>query len=162
MCIRLKTKSGLAVHLIKLREKSLLLLQEESNSKVELKTIVKTIAAATAVVTIEFTTNVQQNYTTRPSRAVFSWPQIIIHSSKIIELAADKFEKTGKGITYKDLMDAGIVIHKRHAQDILKYHLRKWDIFTLKDKRPQQYYPTNIKSKVIEKITKNTPIDPKG
>jgi hypothetical protein len=85
-----------------------------------------------------------------------------IHSLTIIELATNKFKKTGKGITYKDLMDAGIVIHKNHAQDILKYHLRKGHIFTLKDKRPQQYYPTNIKSKVIEKIAKNTPIDPTG
>ena len=85
-----------------------------------------------------------------------------IHSSTIIELATDKFEKTGKGITYKDLTDAGISIHKNHAQDILKYHLRKGDIFKLKDKRPQQYYPTNIKSKVIEKIAKNTPIDLTG
>jgi hypothetical protein len=85
-----------------------------------------------------------------------------IHSSTIIELATDKFKKTGKGITYKDLMDAGIAIHKDHAQDILKYHLRKGNIFTLKDKRPQQYYATNIESKVIEKIAKNTPIDPTG
>jgi hypothetical protein len=85
-----------------------------------------------------------------------------IHSSTIIDLATDKFEKTRKGITYKDLMDAGIAIHKRHAQDVLKYHLRKGDIFTLKDMRPQQYYPTNIKSEVIEKIAKNTPIDPTG
>jgi hypothetical protein len=59
-------------------------------------------------------------------------------------------------------MEAGIVIHKRHAQDILKYHLRKGDIFTLKDKRPQQYYPTGIRAEVIEKIAKNTPIDPTG
>src|SRR5215211_1429151 len=85
-----------------------------------------------------------------------------IHSSTIIDLATDKFEKTRKGITYNDLLDAGIGIHKRHAQDVLKYHLRKGDIFTLKDMRPQQYYPTNIKSKVIEKIAKNTPIDPTG
>jgi hypothetical protein len=59
-------------------------------------------------------------------------------------------------------MDAGIAIHKRHAQDVLKYHFRKGDIFTLKDKRPQQYYPTNIKSEVIEKTAKNTLIDPTG
>jgi hypothetical protein len=85
-----------------------------------------------------------------------------IHSSTIIELAADKFNKTGKGITYKDLMQAGIVVHKNHAQDVLKYHLRKGDIFTLKDKRPQQYYPTEIRAEVIEKILKNTPIDPTG
>src|SRR5215211_5259000 len=85
-----------------------------------------------------------------------------IHSSTIIDLATDKFEKTRKGITYNDLMDAGIVIHKNHAQDVLKYHLRKGDIFTLKDMRPQQYYLTNIKSKLIEKKAKNTPIDPTG
>jgi hypothetical protein len=59
-------------------------------------------------------------------------------------------------------MDAGIAIHKRHAQDILKYHLRKGDIFTLKDKRPQQYYPDKIESEVKEKIAKNTPINPTG
>jgi hypothetical protein len=92
----------------------------------------------------------------------FSGRRSYIHSSKIIELATDKFKKTGKGITYKDLMDAGIAIHKRHAQDVLKYHLRKGDIFALKDKRPQQYYPTNIESEVKEKIEKNTPIDPTG
>lgn len=85
-----------------------------------------------------------------------------IHSSKIIELATGKFRNTGKGITYKDLMDAGVSIHKNHAQDVLKYHLIKGDIFTLKDMRPQQYYPTNIKSEVKEKIAKNTPIDPTG
>jgi hypothetical protein len=85
-----------------------------------------------------------------------------IHSSKIIELATGKFRNTGEGITYKDLMDAGVSIHKNHAQDVLKYHLRKDNIFTLKDKRPQQYYPTGSKSEVIEKTAKNTPIDPTG
>jgi hypothetical protein len=90
----------------------------------------------------------------------FSSRRSYIHSSTIIELATDKFKKTCKGITYKDLIDAGIAIHKNHAQGILKYHKRKGDIFTLRDKRPQQYYPTNIKSEVKEKIAKNTPIDP--
>jgi hypothetical protein len=85
-----------------------------------------------------------------------------IHSSTIIELATDKFKKTGKGITYKDLMNAGVAIHKRHAQYILKYQLRKGNIFTLKDKRPQQYYTDKIESKLKEKIAKNTPIDPTG
>src|SRR5919112_3969310 len=92
----------------------------------------------------------------------FSGRRSYIHSSTIIELATDKFKRTGKGITYKDLMDAGISLHKKHAQDILKYHLRKGDIFTLKDIRPQQYYPTQIKAEVIEKTAKNTPIDPTG
>jgi hypothetical protein len=73
MYIRLKTKSGLAAHLTKVRERSLPLLREESHSKVQLKRIIKTIAVAMTVVTIEFTTNVQQNYRTRCSRTVFSW-----------------------------------------------------------------------------------------
>jgi len=59
-------------------------------------------------------------------------------------------------------MNAGIAIHKRHAQDILKYHLGKGNISTIKDMRPQQYYPARIEYKVIEKIAKNTPIDPTG
>jgi hypothetical protein len=92
----------------------------------------------------------------------FSGRRSYIHSWKIIELATDKFKKTCKGITYNDLMDAGISIHKNHAQDILKYHLGKGNIFTLKDKRPQQYYPTEIRAEVKEKIAKNTPIDPTG
>jgi hypothetical protein len=92
----------------------------------------------------------------------FSGCRSYIHSWKIIELATDKFKKTGKGITYKDLMDAGIALHKTHAQDILKYHLTRGNIFTLKNMRPQQYYPTKIKAEVIEKITKNTLIDPTG
>jgi hypothetical protein len=36
-----------------------------------------------------------------------------IHSSTITELAIDRFRKTGRGITYTDLMDAGVAIHKR-------------------------------------------------
>jgi hypothetical protein len=83
-----------------------------------------------------------------------------IHSAKIVELSTDKFMKTGKGITFKDLMKEGITFHKYQAQDTLKYHLRKGNIFTLKDTRPQQYYPTKIKAEVIEKIAKNTPLDP--
>jgi hypothetical protein len=92
----------------------------------------------------------------------FSGCRTYIHSAKIVELANNKFKKTGKGITFKDLMDAGMSVRKKHAQDILKYHLRKNNIFTLKDMRPQQYYPTKIKAEVLEKLAKNTPIDPTG
>ncbi len=92
----------------------------------------------------------------------FSGHRSYIHSSTIIEIATNKFKKTRKGITYIDLIDAGIALHKTHAQDILKYHLRTGNLFTLKDRRPQQYYPTPIKAEVIEKIAKNTPIDPSG
>jgi hypothetical protein len=82
-------------------------------------------------------------------------------SYSITDLAAGKFRKIGRGIIYKDLMDAGLVIHKDQAQEVLKYQLRKGNLFTLGDKRPQEYYPTKIKSEIIEKLSKrNTPIQP--
>jgi hypothetical protein len=84
-------------------------------------------------------------------------------SHSITDLAVDRFRQTGKGITYKDLMDAGIVVHKRQAQEVLKYQLRIGNLFTIQDKRPQKYYPTKIKSEVVEKVAKrNTPIQPSG
>jgi hypothetical protein len=36
-------------------------------------------------------------------------------SQTITDLAVNKFRKTGKGITYRDLMNNGIVIHKNQA-----------------------------------------------
>lgn len=40
---------------------------------------------------------------------------------------------------------------------MLKYHVRTGTLFTLEDKRPtQQYYPTAIKSNIIEKKQKST------
>jgi hypothetical protein len=84
-------------------------------------------------------------------------------SHSITDLAVDKFRKTGKGITYKDLMDAGVVVHKHQAQEVLKYQLRRGNLFTIQDKRPQEYYPSKIRSEVAEKIAKrNTPIQPSG
>ena len=60
-------------------------------------------------------------------------------------------------------MDAGLVVHKHQAQEVLKYQLRKGNLFTLGDKRPQEYYPTKIKSEIVEKLAKrNTPIQPSG
>jgi hypothetical protein len=50
----------------------------------------------------------------------------------------------------------------KNKQDTLKYHLRKGTLFTLIDKRPQQYYPTSIKSEIIQNLGKNTPIHPTG
>jgi hypothetical protein len=58
-------------------------------------------------------------------------------SYSITDLAIDKFRKAGKGITYKDLMDAGVVVHKRQAQESLKYQLKIGNLFTIQDKRPQ-------------------------
>jgi hypothetical protein len=83
-------------------------------------------------------------------------------SQSIIDLAVVRFRKTGKGLTYKDLMDAGVVIHKHQAQEVLKYQLRKGNLITLKDRRPQEYYPTKIKSEVLKNAKRISPIQPSG
>jgi hypothetical protein len=93
--------------------------------------------------------------TTRHSR-------IYTHSSEIVDLCMDKFKKTAKGITYKDLITSGIVYHKKQAQDTLKYHRIKGVLFTVTDSRPQHYYPVCKKSEVIETLSKNTQIDHTG
>lgn len=83
---------------------------------------------------------------------------------QIIQLATEKYKtKYGKGITYQDLLDVGFVQHKKQAQDTLKYHLRKGDLFVLRHSRPQQYFPSNIKSEIMKNsLNKNTPICPSG
>jgi hypothetical protein len=79
----------------------------------------------------------------------------------INELAITKFRLNGKGVTYRDLMEAGLAKHKKQAQDTLKYCLQNGTLFTLRDCRPQEYYPTIIKSEVMTKqLSKSTPIDP--
>jgi hypothetical protein len=87
-----------------------------------------------------------------------------LSSRQITEIAIELYTtKGGKGITYTDLLERGFGLHKRQAQDMLKYHLRKGTLFTLEDKRPQQYYPTEIKSEIKQKkLQKNTPICPSG
>ena len=83
-------------------------------------------------------------------------------ASSITEAAIDKFRRTQNGLTYVDLMVKGMAIHKKQAQETLKYHLRRRTIFALRDRRPQQYYPTKFKSEIIEKLAKNTSINPSG
>ena len=41
-------------------------------------------------------------------------------------------------------MDAGLVSCKKQAQKALKYQHAKGILFTLRDTRPQQYYPSAI------------------
>ena len=61
-------------------------------------------------------------------------------SDQIIQLAIEKYRtKGGKGITYRDLLDVGFVQHKKQAQETLKYHLRKGDLFILRRNRPRQF-----------------------
>jgi hypothetical protein len=86
------------------------------------------------------------------------------NSDSIIDVAIRKFRKSQRGITFKDLMKQGIAVHKRQSQDTLKYYRRKGILFTLKLRRPQEYFASAIKSEVMESISskKITPIDPTG
>jgi hypothetical protein len=86
-----------------------------------------------------------------------------VGSKQITELAIEIYKtKGGRGITYTDLLETGLAVHKRHAQHMLKYHVRTRTLFILEDRRPQQYYPTVIKSDIIENKQKSRPIDPSG
>jgi hypothetical protein len=85
-----------------------------------------------------------------------------VDADQITELAIKVYRtKNGKGVTYPDLMDAGLVCYKKQAQKMLKYHLGKGTLFTLRDTRRQQYYPSSIRSEVVKKdLQKNGPVDP--
>src|SRR5918994_6975441 len=69
---------------------------------------------------------------------------------EINNLAIDEYHKSGRGITYTDLLSSGLAIDKRQAQDTLKYFYRKGTLFTLKDRSPQRYYPVSVRSKIIK------------
>jgi hypothetical protein len=83
-----------------------------------------------------------------------------IKSKKIVDLAIEKYSKNGNGITYNDLINTGLVNHKKQAQETLRYCLQKGVIFTLRDCRPQKYYPTCRKADVLK--AKNTQIEVTG
>jgi hypothetical protein len=85
------------------------------------------------------------------------------NSNQIINIAIDEYKKYGKGLTYISLQDRGLSKTKRQAQKILKYHLKRGVLFALSDKRPQEYYPSCLRSEIFKKeLQKNTPIDPIG
>lgn len=75
-------------------------------------------------------------------------------------MAADKCNKNGKGITFNDLLSAGLASHKEQAQITLKHSLRMGLLFSLGNYKPQQYYPACLKSEISKtKMSKNIPIE---
>jgi hypothetical protein len=68
----------------------------------------------------------------------------------IERLAVEKYNKNGKGITFNDLLSERLVSHKEQAQITLKYCLQKNVLFTISNRKPQQYYPTCLKSEIIK------------
>jgi hypothetical protein len=80
-------------------------------------------------------------------------------STDVEELAMEKYKQTGKGITFADLLNKGLVKRKSHAQNTLKRCLQRGVLFTLENHKPQQYYPSCFRSEILKKIMlKNAPI----
>jgi hypothetical protein len=87
------------------------------------------------------TPQVHHNFTPLVLAAQQLFRRNYISADEMNELASNHYRtKKGKGITLQYLIEKGLVKHKRQAQDTLKYHLRKGTLFTIGDKRPQQYY----------------------
>lgn len=98
-----------------------------------------------------------------PLEVVGHFPRRYVLADEIIKLAIQKYEKNGRGLIFADLLRAGLAPHKIHAQNMLKYQRRKGNLFKIGDKRPQQYYATAIKARVIEgKARQSTLLDPTG
>jgi hypothetical protein len=74
-------------------------------------------------------------------------------------LAVYIFRTNGKGLTFNDLLLNGIATRKQQAQVTLKYCFRRNVLFVLRGCKPQQYYPTCLKSEILKK---NIPIEPTG
>jgi hypothetical protein len=84
-------------------------------------------------------------------------------AKQIENLALMKYNKTGKGITFNDLLSSGVVLHKKHAQITLKYCLKRKILFAPSNHKPQQYYPVCLRSNVLKsKMSKNIPVEPTG
>jgi hypothetical protein len=87
-------------------------------------------------------------------------------SKEFDEFAISKYKKTGKGITFTNLLTSGLAYNKKQAQTTLKYYLKKELLFTLGARRPQEYFPRSIRSEIIKnemsKKKNNIPVSPTG
>jgi hypothetical protein len=82
------------------------------------------------------------------------------NKANAIETASvDQYKKNGRGITYSDLLYNGVALNKTQAQVTLKHCLARKILFTLGNHKPQQYYPTCLKSEISKK---NIPIGVTG
>jgi len=90
-------------------------------------------------------------------------PRSYTDSNQIIDIAINEYKTHGKGLTYVTLLEKGIAKNKKQAQCILKWHLKRETLFTISDKRPQEYYPFCLRSEILKKeLQNNIPIDPIG
>jgi hypothetical protein len=84
-------------------------------------------------------------------------------SQDLLKFAEQVYHETGRGITFEGLRKSGKAKHKSQAQLILKHAKKVNILFTLSEKRPQEYYPNSLRSEIIKKeFSKNTPIEVTG
>lgn len=79
---------------------------------------------------------------------------------RLSDLAECRYQETGKGITFQDIMNSNMAKHKMQAQLILKHGLKSNVLFTLGKRRPQKYYPVSLKSEIMKCYLSNN--IPKG
>jgi hypothetical protein len=72
------------------------------------------------------------------------------NSKEFDEFAISKYRKTGKGITFANLLSSGLAYNKKQVQTTLKYYLKKELLFTLRDQRLQEYFSRSIRSEIIK------------
>ena len=86
-----------------------------------------------------------------------------VRADEVENLACNKYKENGRGITIDDLLTNGLALHKKQAQTNLKYCLRRGILFTVYNCKPQQYYPSCLRSEIMKaKTSKNIPIYPTG
>lgn len=79
-------------------------------------------------------------------------------SQDLADLAVDKYNANGRGITFEDLLKKKLACHKKQAQETLKRCLQNETLFTVVNHKPQQYFPTCIKAKILEDRLKNASV----
>jgi hypothetical protein len=65
-------------------------------------------------------------------------------------LAVRKSKTNGRGITFEDLIISGLAKHKSQAQNTLKRCLAKRVLFVIEEHKPQQYFPSSLKSEILK------------
>ena len=84
-------------------------------------------------------------------------------AQEVEQLAVRKYKSNGKGMSFNDLLSAGLASHKEQAQITLKHCLEKQVLFTMSNHKPQQYYPTSLRAEILKnKLSKNLPIGVTG
>ena len=94
-----------------------------------------------------------------------------ISNKEIEDIAMQKYRRGGHGITFDNIRKE-FSVDKGEAQRTLKYFHAKEVLFTandlisegiiiLKNKSPQEYFPTCIKAEIIEALTKQKSVQVK-